>query len=146
MFFLDSLRLALAHDSLYGPAFFEQTRPKAIATRNGIEELIHQCIELDVAISQASTPSPSNPGSPLSSAPASPSLAPIVASSPSAGLKVKRSKMARRQLKLQVEEEQWMGEMLKRCWDQLQSDVPTQSLDAVLKEPVVAVEEIETNG
>lgn len=70
-------------------------------------------------------------------------------------MKVKRSKIARKQLKLQVEEEQWMGEMLKRCWDQLQpggavgvgmADVPTQSLDAVLKEPVVAVEEIQTNG
>ena len=66
------------------------------------------------------------------------------------GLKVKRGKIARRQLRLQVEEEQWVEEMLKRCWDQLQSGMPehlgptqAQSLDAVLKdEPTVSVNEV----
>ena len=150
MFFLESLERALTQDSLYGPEFFEMTQPKAVATRNGIEELIHQCLELDIAISRAS--SPSNPSSPLSSAPASPSLAPMGAT-PSSGLKVKRSKIARRQLKLQVEEEQWIDEMLKRCWDQLQpgqeglAPVQAQSLDAVLKEgPSVAVTELRSGG
>ncbi|KAK5175613.1 uncharacterized protein LTR77_000752 [Saxophila tyrrhenica] len=150
MFFLDSLERALARDALYGPDFFEMTQPKAVATRNGIEELIHQCIELDVVISQAS--SPSDPSSPQSSVPGSPSLAPLGAT-PSSGLKVKRSKIARRQLKLQVEEEQWMDEMLKRCWDQLQPaqqgqvSTPTQSLDAVLKEgPTVSVTELRPSG
>ena len=55
---------------------------------------------------------------------------------------------------LQLEEEQWMEEMLKRCWDQLQPaqqaglmPVPTQSLDAVLKsEPSVAVQEVVSDG
>ena len=59
--------------------------------------------------------------------------------------------MARRQLKLQIEEEQWMDEMLKRCWDQLQPEgavsAPAQSLDAVLKsEPRVVVNEIRPRG
>ena len=75
MFFLDSLQLALEKDPLYGSTFLDKVQPKAIATRNGIEELIHQCIELDVAITQASTPS--NTSSPLSSAPGSPNLAPM---------------------------------------------------------------------
>ena len=67
-------------------------------------------------------------------------------------MKVKRGKIARRQKKLQVEEEHWMQHMLKRCWDQLQPEVQervvvaaggTQSLDAILKdEPVVAVKEV----
>ncbi len=150
MFFLESLKRALAEDTLYGPGFFEMTQPKAVATRNGIEELIHQCLELDHVLSRAS--SPSSPSSPLSSAPASPSLAPTGAA-PSSGLKVKRSKIARRQLKLQVEEEQWMDEMLKRCWDQLQpgqeglGPMSTQSLDAVLKDgPTVSVTELRSGG
>lgn len=148
IFFLDSLRLALDSDPLYGPGFYERTQPKAIATRNGIEDLIYQCIELDALVGRTS--SPSNPSSPMTSAPASPSLAPIGAT-PSSGLKVKRSKIARKQMKLQVEEEQWMDEMLRRCWDQLQPEIqqslmpmPTQSLDAVLKgEPNVVVRELE---
>jgi hypothetical protein len=69
-------------------------------------------------------------------------------------LKVKRGKMARRQMTLQIEEEKWMDEMLKRCWDQLQPaqqaglmPVPTQSLDAVLKaEPSIAVKEVRPDG
>lgn len=154
MFFLDSLERALVEDPLYGSSFFELTQPKAVATRNGIEDLIHQCMELDAILSQSS--SPSEPSSVTSSAQASPVLAPIGAN-PSAGraaMKVKRGKMARRQMTLQLEEEQWMEEMLKRCWDQLQPapqaglmPVPTQSLDAVLKaEPSVAVKEVAPDG
>jgi hypothetical protein len=154
MFFLDSLERALAEDPLYGTNFFELTQPKAVATRNGIEELIHQCIELDAVLGQRS--SPSAPSSAASSAHASPVLRPLGAnpSSGRAALKVKRGKMARRQMTLQIEEEKWMDEMLKRCWDQLQPaqqaglmPVPTQSLDAVLKaEPSVAVKEVGPDG
>ena len=64
--------------------------------------------------------------------------------------KVKRSKMARRQMRLQVEEEQWMEEMLKKCSEQLHlSDeavplaIATQSLgDAVKTAPMIAVNEV----
>ena len=122
IFFLDSLEQALAKDSLYGKAFFELIRPKAVTMRNGIEDLIHQCVELDVVLSQPS--SSSNTSSQVSSAQASPLLAPLGANASAgrAGLKVKRSKMARRQMKLQFEEEKWMEEMLKRCWDRLQPE------------------------
>lgn len=151
MFFLESLESALAQDALYGPDFFEMTKPKAIATRNGIEELIHQSLELDSALSGIS-PAASNSSTPLSSAPASPSLPPIGAT-PSSGLKVKRSKIARRQLKLQIEEQQWMDEMLKRCWDQLPpgqealASLQPRSLDAMLKDgPTVAVTELRSEG
>jgi hypothetical protein len=151
MFFLESLQLALTQDPLYGPDFLEMAQPKAISTRNGIEELIHQCIELDVVVSQAA--SPSNLSSPLSSAPASPSLAPLGAI-PSSGLKVKRSKIARRQMRLQIEEEQWIEEMMNRTWDQLQPAVQkelrslsAQSLDAVLKaDSSITVRELEPGG
>lgn len=154
VFFLESLERALVDDPLYGSNFFEITQPKAVALRNGIEELIQQCVELDAILSQPS--SPSEPSSAVSSAQASPVLGPIGAN-PSAGrpaMRVKRSKVARKQLKMQFEEEKWMEEMLKRCWDQLQPaqqaglmPVPAQSLDAVLKaEPSVTVKEIGPEG
>ena len=62
--------------------------------------------------------------------------------------------MARRQRTLQIEEDKWMDEMLKRCWNQLQPaqkaclmQAPTQSLDAVLKVgPSVAVKEVGPDG
>lgn len=46
-FFLDYLEEALAEDPRVGKDIFELTQPKAEATRNGIEELIHQCLELE---------------------------------------------------------------------------------------------------
>lgn len=150
-FFLDSLARAIQTDPLFGDDFFELMQPKAMQTVNGVEDLMRQCLDLDVAMSAASTPS--DPSSPDASAPGSPVLAPL-GGTPN-GMRVKRSKMARRQMRVKVEEEQWMQEMVKKCWDQLQPPtadaaqetdgemIPTQSLDAVLKaEPVVAVKEV----
>ncbi|KAK4626841.1 hypothetical protein CLAFUW4_04824 [Fulvia fulva] len=144
MFFLDALERAIEADALYGEDFFELMQPKAAATRDGIEELIHQCLELDALLSEASTPDPSSPEASL---PASPVMGPCGGTP---GIKIKRSKMAKRQMKVQIEEEQWMEEMLKTCWQQLQPAVDsgllpasTQSLDAVLKAaPTVFVNEI----
>lgn len=61
--------------------------------------------------------------------------------------------MARRQMSVQIEQEQWMEEMLRQCSEQLQPHASTannisgepfhQSLDAVLKnEAVVVVSEL----
>lgn len=144
MFFLESLEHAIEEDELYGPDFFELMQPKAVATRDGVEDLIHQCLELDVLLSQPTSPDPS---SPESSVPASPVVGPLGGTP---GMKVKRSKMARRQMRLQVEEEQWMEDMLRKCWDQLHPaveaglvPVSAQSLDAVLKAgPAVSVDEV----
>lgn len=146
-FFLDELEQALGEDELYGSEFFEQMQPKAVATRNGIEELIYQCIELDNVLSQPS--SPSEGATPVVSMPPSP----VLGAAGGQGMKVKRSRFAKRQMKLEVEEEAWMEEMLKRCWDQLQPEqkagvvaVPARSLDAVLKEgTVVAEREVESD-
>lgn len=141
MFFLDSVERALALDDLFGDHFFELMQPKALALRDGIEDLIHQCLELDLALSQPS--SPSGPSSPEVSAPASPVLAPLGGKP---GMKVKRSKMARQQLKLKMQTDQWTETMLKRTCDHLQPAVDatsTQSLDAVLKTvPTIAIDEV----
>lgn len=130
IFFLDSLERAIEQDALYGADFYELMQPKAQATRDGIEDLIHQTLELDITITQNS--SPSSPSSPIASEESTPVLGPVGGTP---GMKVKRSKMARRQMRLKVEEEAWMEEMLKKL--ALERDalaaVPTQSLDAVLK-------------
>lgn len=146
-FFLDELERALAQDELYGAEFFERMQPKAIATRNGIEELIYQCIELDNILSQPS--SPTDATTPATSLPPSP----VLGAAGGKGMKLKRSKLAKRQMRLEFEEAAWMGEMLKRCWDQLQPEqkggimpVPARRLDAVLKEgTVVAEREVESD-
>lgn len=129
MFFLESLQRALEHDTLWGGDFLESMQSKAIATRDGIEDLIHQSLEIDIMMSRPS--SPSNPSSPEISMPPSPALAPLGGTQ---GMKVKRSKMARRQVRIQLEEEQWVEEMeAKCCYDgRADGSGSLQSLDAVL--------------
>ena len=157
MFFVDTLQRAELADPLWGNETFELIQPKAYATRNGIEELIHQCLELDVALIQAF--SPPGPSSAVSSAQASPVLGPMGAPSSAgkANLKVRRGKTTNKQMKLQIEEEQWMKEMLKRCWDPFQPadgavqgnalPVPARCLDADLKlGPTISVEELRPEG
>lgn len=57
MFILDSLERALTENPKYGNGFFEQTQPKALSTRNGIEDLIHQCVDLEGLTGPPSLPS-----------------------------------------------------------------------------------------
>lgn len=144
--FLDSLERAIEQDPLFGPDFFELMQPKAHATRNGIEDLIHQCLELDALTSQVS--SPSDPASPVESEQTTPVLGPAGGTP---GMKVKRSKMARRQMRLKVEEEAWMEEMLRKLSierDLLDAASPAAlSLDAaaaavIKSEAVIEVSEL----
>jgi len=113
IFYLTSLRRALEADELWGLDYFESVAPKAAVTRNGIEELIHQCLELDAVLSAPTTPA--------SNEALSPSISPVLA--PIGGtpgmMRVKRSKMAKQQQRLKVEEEKWVEEMM-RCMNSLQ--------------------------
>ena len=153
-FFLESLERALSEDPLYGRLVYERLQPKAMATRNGIEDLIQQCVELDAALRQEPSPFPSS--SRASSALSTPVLGPLVPD-PSAGearTKVKRSKMARKHMCLPMEEECWMEEVLTETLDQLQLEGDSISvvgapdeLDAALKsKPTVCVNEIRAEG
>ena len=168
-FFLDSLSRALVEDPLYDNNFFELTQPKALSTRNGIEDLIHRCCELEVVLGQAlssrslATTPPTAQASPvLKTSGANPSSARLrqVLSSETSGANpssaracpnVTGSNMTQRQMKLQIEKEQWEGEMLERFYGELQAPaqarvVPlqNQSLKAKLKdEPSVVIKEID---
>lgn len=126
IFFLDSLRDALAKDPLWGEDYFELVAPKAATTRNGIEDLILQCLELDAILSAPTTPATDE----ARSAAASPRMSPVLAAmGDTPGMKVKRSRMAKQQMRLKVEQEKWVEEML-RCVDSLQI-VGEPGLDAV---------------
>jgi len=145
MFFLESLHVALERDDLWGEDYFERMAPKGYQTRNGVEDLIHQCLELDALLSAPSTPSVQ---SAESSAQVSPVLGPLGSTPGTPGMKIKRSKMARRQMRLQVEQEAWTEQMLKQCWEQLQPTteqglLAPQSLDAMAKSgAIMAVNEV----
>ncbi|KAI5359603.1 hypothetical protein Slin15195_G072300 [Septoria linicola] len=141
MFFLDSVQTAVEEDELFGEGFLELMQPKAAVTRDGIEELIHQCLELDVVLSQPSSPDATSPAPSL---PASPVVGPCGGTP---GIKIKRSRMARKQMSLQREEAEWVEAMMQQVWETLQpvveaGSIPGQSLDAMLKvEPAVVVNE-----
>jgi hypothetical protein len=116
IFYLSSLKSALAADSLWGEDYFELVAPKAAMTRNGIEDLIHQCLELDAILSVPTTPATDEALSAATSPRISPVLAPMGGTP---GMKVKRSKMAKHQMRLKLEEEKWVEEMMK-CMNSLQ--------------------------
>lgn len=138
MFFLDSLQRAVEEDELFGEDFFEMTQPKAAVTRDGVEELIHQCLELETILSQPSSPDPATPDS---SAPASPVMGPIGGQP---GIKIKRSKMARKQMRLKLEEEQWMNSVLHKRLESLPTESEGSIHDVICKaEPEVAIREVE---
>jgi hypothetical protein len=126
IFYLSSLKSALAADSLWGEDYFELVAPKAAMTRNGIEDLIHQCLELDAILSVPTTPATDEALSAATSPRISPVLAPMGGTP---GMKVKRSKMAKHQMRLKLEEEKWVEEMMK-CMNSLQM----ASLDAACSE------------
>lgn len=155
-FFLDTLKNALTADPRYGCDYFESMQTKAIALRNGIEDLIHQCVELEDELSTPSSPSDSVSGmdSAISSTQSSPVLGPLGAKPPSegSGMRLRRGRGRSRQMSLQVEEDSWIEEMLKRCCDQwppteLREGAPSQALDEMLrKEPTVAVSQVQSAG
>ncbi|KAK0834705.1 hypothetical protein LTR73_000994 [Friedmanniomyces endolithicus] len=140
MFFLHTLEQALEQDPLYSGSFHELMQAKAHATRNGIEDLIHQCLELDVIISQASS-SASDSSSSAASALGSPVLDPRDGSP---NMRVKRSKMARRQARLEIEGEEWIEAMLEKlAIEQSTTAAPTEDLTAMAKsDAVVSVCEV----
>jgi hypothetical protein len=138
IFYLSSLKAALAADPLWGEEYFELVAPKAAMTRNGIEDLIHQCLELDAVLSAPATPATDEALSAATSPLVSPVLAPMGGTP---GMKIKRGKMAKQQMRMKLEEEKWIEEMMK-CMNSLQlasleaacseADEPTVlSLDAM---------------
>lgn len=136
MFFLRYLEHAVGQDEIWGPASYERIQFKATATRDGIEELVHQCLEIDLLLSQ-DLPLSTTASTPELSLSTSPELAPL---DPRDEVKMKRSE--------EMEEEQHITELMRTCWTQMQPDAtPAQSLKAKLKtEIVVQVDEVLSEG
>jgi hypothetical protein len=143
MFFLESLEQAINDDEIFGDDFYERMQPKAIVTRDGIEDLIHQCIELDIVLSQPSTP---DGGSATSSTASSPLVGPL-SDCDEPTMKMKRSKLAKRQMKLKREEEAWIAQMLRTCNEELHhetgfSERADSGLGIMKEAPAVVVNEV----
>jgi len=156
-FFLSSLQNALCADPRYGAEYFELMQPKALATRNGIEELILQCVELETVLTDlaAASEPQSEASSPRTSPESSPVLQALGASSAISQepARSRRGRSVSRKMSLQVDDDEWEIEMSKRCWDRLPTTaqnsitVPTQYSDLALKhEPMVTVIPIKIPG
>jgi len=156
-FFLSSLQNALSADPRYGAEYFEMMQPKALATRNGIEELILQCVEVETVLTDlAAASEPQSEASSAGTSPeSSPVLRPLGANSATSQepARSRRGRSVSRKMSLQIDADEWEDEMSKRCWDQLPTTArdsiaissPCQNL-SLKHEPIVTVVPIRTPG
>ncbi|KAJ8605932.1 hypothetical protein MRB53_041296 [Persea americana] len=149
MFFVDHLARAVAKEEAFHENLLELTLPKALLMRDGVEELIHQTLELEIVQPHAATPGLSTPGSSTgSSLPPSPIIDTVV--DQSRANTVYDGKTGQRQELGAICEGQAAG-LLQHCWDHIkhpaQTDVDrihAMHLDTVLQSSggVVAVTDI----
>jgi hypothetical protein len=111
IFFSARLRHALAKDELFGNDFFDRLHDKANATLDGVEDLIQQVYRIDGLLSQ--------PTSPAVNGEVSDACNILLPLGKQPMMKLKRSKMAKRQMKLKAEADYWIEEVLTKCWDAL---------------------------
>lgn len=156
-FFLSSLQRALSADARYGPGFFDSIETKAVATRNGIEDLILQCVELESALTLSASRSD---GTTHISSPAISDGRNSIGdprnakqSSEVSNADLERGRTPRRQTSIQMEQEH-MAEMMKRCRvtklppGNKASDLasPRKMSDVAKKGPTVTVTSLQTAG
>ncbi|KAK4983139.1 hypothetical protein LTR50_007402 [Elasticomyces elasticus] len=106
--FVEPLRCALTNDPFWGPGSFDHLERKASTLRHGILALMEQCSDLETLVASPTTPQYDDSTCPTASC-HSPSYKRY------AGAPVKRSRFAKRQIKLMEEEEQWVQKMLSAC-------------------------------
>jgi hypothetical protein len=112
IFFSNRLRHALAIDELFGNDFFDRLHDKANATLDGVEDLIQQVYRIDGLLSQPTSPA-------INGAAGSEACHILMPLGRQPMTKLKRSKMAKRQMKLKAEADYWIEEVLTQCWDAL---------------------------
>lgn len=123
-FFLRSLQQALHEDELWGAAYYEHAETKAQDLSFGMQDLMRQCEKLEITMtpptSPEETPIPSfsyftdRRGSLKT---ASKTFYPKLSAAP--GMPIKRSKMAKVQLKLAKEEAAWLQTLIENAWQVL---------------------------
>ncbi|KAF2683046.1 hypothetical protein K458DRAFT_419272 [Lentithecium fluviatile CBS 122367] len=111
---LPALRAALASDPFWGPDYWPYLLSKASRLSGGIQSLIQSCIELEALISSSPMTSPTSPsgrnGAPL------PKLGLAREGEEEKGVKLSKSKLAKRQLRLKGEEAELLRRCALQCW------------------------------
>ncbi|KAF2458702.1 hypothetical protein BDY21DRAFT_341075 [Lineolata rhizophorae] len=115
-----ALRDALAADPFWGRSTFDNIAPKAPVLAQGISALMDQCAELEVLVSSpAPSPAPAPPSKkrPPPFAPEDQQSAVIlIGTDHKSGAKIRPSRLAKRQQRLQQEEVALIQRALAQCW------------------------------
>ncbi|KAI9684752.1 MAG: hypothetical protein M1829_000127 [Trizodia sp. TS-e1964] len=128
VFWRDTLREALENDGFWGTGYFEDIEPRATTLQVGIQDLISQCCDLEhvvsnslVSTSEVSLATMTPPMTPRSASPA-----PMQFPNPGSQrkqLRVSSSNMAKHQIKLVNQEEQWRRRIIVSYWTSLLTEM-----------------------
>jgi hypothetical protein len=126
-FFLRSLRDALDEDELWGPDYYDYVEPKAEDLNLGMQDLMRQCEKLELAMTPPGTPNDvSLPSFSYFSERRMSLMTPPKTVYPRRqtavpGITIKRSKLAKVQMKMAQEEQQWIQTFVANAWQSLNS-------------------------
>lgn len=112
-FFGRSVRDAMEEDDLWGPEYFDMIEPKAYALKTGMQDLMKQCQSIELVMTPPRTPEMVEGDDTCGFFGRSPV---------SAGMPIQRSKFAKKQAKMAREEEQWLQQVVRNCWDSVETD------------------------
>ncbi|KAI9893872.1 MAG: hypothetical protein M1814_005425 [Vezdaea aestivalis] len=111
-FWLESLKLAMETDTFWGPGYWEEIEPRAEALGKSVRELMDQCCRLEMACNPKAASHV-----PLTKMPLGEAAKP----------NVRVSAVAKQQMLLQREEEEWLRKMTLACWTSLLTDSKQQT-------------------
>ncbi|KAF2133840.1 hypothetical protein P153DRAFT_362896 [Dothidotthia symphoricarpi CBS 119687] len=107
---LPALREALSADPFWGPDIWPYLLSRATRLSAGIQALITSCVDLEALVS-----SPARPGQKRNIT--TPSMHFVASGAPEEkGVKLRKSKLAKRQLRLEKEETELMRRVALQCW------------------------------
>ncbi|KAF2998270.1 hypothetical protein E8E13_006717 [Curvularia kusanoi] len=112
---LPALRDALASDPFWGPDHWPYLLSRAAGLSKGIQALIKECADLEALVSSPSSSSPLSNSS-RSAAPSVQRFSSHTAETEPKGARLKKSKLAKRQLRLEKEELELMRRVAAQCW------------------------------
>lgn len=108
---LPALRAALDSDPFWGPSYWPYLLSRASQLSGGIQALIAECIDLEALVSSPTSPVGTTRGGGATALRAGQN-----ASVEEKGMKLRKSKLAKRQLRMKGEEAEWMRRCAMQCW------------------------------
>lgn len=108
---LPALRSALDSDPFWGPSYWPYMLSRATQLAGGIQSLIADCVDLEELVSSPTSPA----GERMVSRMPSGQLV-GQGSVEEKGMKLRKSKMAKRQLRMKGEENEYMRRCVLQCW------------------------------